>query len=114
MKSHHFAPIYLQLVILPLLMVGLAIPMLLGHVKPNGFYGVRTAKTMSSPELWYRANRDAGYAMVLSTAVSLALWAALSFVPFQTPFARAGADILLFSAVLLLALFISLLRTKAL
>ncbi len=99
---------------LPLLIVGLAIPMLLGRVKPNNFYGVRTPKTMASPELWYRANREAGYSMILASAISLCAWAVLAFVPFQSSAARANADIQVFVGVLLLLLFLSLLRSRAL
>jgi uncharacterized membrane protein len=45
------------------LLIGLlGIPLILGKVKPNAFYGLRTAKTLASPSVWYAANRQAGWA----------------------------------------------------
>ena len=65
-------------VAVPLLILLLSIPMILGKVPPNGAYGFRTAKTLSSPDVWYPANRAAGWFMLAAVAVSicfnLALW----------------------------------------
>lgn len=41
-----------------LLIIGLAIPLYLGKIERNGFYGFRTNKTLSSDEIWYAANRN--------------------------------------------------------
>ena len=46
-------------------------PLALGMVPPNRFYGYRTRKTFSSTEIWYRANRFCGWAMVISGLVAL-------------------------------------------
>jgi uncharacterized membrane protein len=51
-----------------------AVPMMLGLVPPNGFYGFRTRKTMSSPERWARANRFAGIALFLGAGLSIAVF----------------------------------------
>ena len=52
--------------------------MILDKVPPNGVYGFRTPKTLSSPEVWYPANRAAGWfmlaAMVVAICFNLALW----------------------------------------
>jgi len=40
-----------------LLLIVLSIPLLLGKVPPNWFYGVRTKKTLSSKDIWYKANK---------------------------------------------------------
>jgi len=45
---------------LPLVLIAVSIPLLMGLVPPNWVYGFRTAKTMSNPEIWYEANRHAG------------------------------------------------------
>ena len=62
----------------PLLILLLSIPMILDRVPPNGAYGFRTPKTLSSPEIWYPANRAAGWfmlaAMVVAICFNLALW----------------------------------------
>jgi uncharacterized membrane protein len=43
-----------------LLYIGLGIPLFLGRVKPNAWYGCRTRKTMSSERIWYAVNRVTG------------------------------------------------------
>jgi len=49
-----------------LLIVLLAIPMILRKLRPNRIYGFRTRKTLSSPDVWYPANRAAGFAMIVA------------------------------------------------
>ena len=49
----------------------LAVPLALGLVPPNRFYGVRTAKTLADPGLWRRANRFCGVLLGLSGALYL-------------------------------------------
>jgi hypothetical protein len=56
---------------LPILMAALALPMLLGKIPPNPIYGFRTAKTLSSPDIWYAANRIAGWFMIAAAALAL-------------------------------------------
>ncbi|HXS14381.1 MAG TPA: SdpI family protein [Acidobacteriaceae bacterium] len=45
---------------LPLVLIAVSIPLVVGLVPPNWIYGFRTAKTMSNPQIWYEANRHAG------------------------------------------------------
>jgi uncharacterized membrane protein len=47
-----------------LLMIGLAIPLALGKVKPNWFYGFRTPRTVNNPDIWYPANAYGGKALI--------------------------------------------------
>jgi hypothetical protein len=60
-----------------LLMIGLAIPLALGKVKPNWVYGFRTPRTINNPDIWYPVNAYAGkaliYAGIVILTVSLAL-----------------------------------------
>ena len=64
--------------IVPGLIVLGSIPMAVGKVPPNWFYGFRTSKTLRSPGVWYPANRFAGWAMiaagVLTLGVNLLVW----------------------------------------
>ena len=46
-----------------------SIPLVRKRVKPNGLYGFRTPKTLSSERIWYAANRDCGQALMASSAV---------------------------------------------
>ena len=70
--------LYLVGYLLPVLMAASALPMVLGKVPPNPIYGFRTPKTLSSPEVWYVANRIAGWFMIAGAALALchnfALW----------------------------------------
>ena len=49
----------------------LAIPLILRLIPPNRGYGIRTAKTLAHPDIWYRANRFGGWAILLSSALYL-------------------------------------------
>ncbi len=59
----------------------LGAPLILGKVKPNAVYGFRTPKTLSNDEIWYAANRTAGWDMVLAAVVCVCLWFARPYVP---------------------------------
>jgi uncharacterized membrane protein len=57
----------------PILIIALAVPLVLGTIPPNGLYGFRTPKTMSSPDIWYPANRVAGWLLVAAGVATFAL-----------------------------------------
>lgn len=73
--------------VIPLLVLALFIPLVLGKVPPNNAYGFRTPKTLSSPDIWYPANRVAGWFMgaaaLISLCINLALWWAFPDWPLQ-------------------------------
>jgi uncharacterized membrane protein len=46
------------------LLASLSVPLALGKVPPNRFYGFRTPRTVSDPELWVPVNQMAGRALV--------------------------------------------------
>jgi uncharacterized membrane protein len=48
---------------------------MLNVVPPNGVYGFRTQQTLSNRELWFRANRFAGYALFIAAGASAAVFA---------------------------------------
>jgi len=52
-----------------LLLFVVAVPLVLGVVPRNRFYGVRTARTLSDDGVWYPANRVAGAAIVIASSV---------------------------------------------
>ena len=66
-------------VVVPLVVLVLSIPMILGKVPPNGAYGFRTPKTLSSEDVWYPANRAAGWFMLAAMAISICVNLALSW-----------------------------------
>jgi uncharacterized membrane protein len=57
--------------VLPGLAVVFGVPMALGLVPPNRFYGYRTRKTLASADVWYRANRVSGWSLALAGIASL-------------------------------------------
>jgi uncharacterized membrane protein len=57
----------------PLVLVALAIPMILKKIPRNHFYGFRTPYTMSSDQVWYRANRIGGIALLVAGGFWLAM-----------------------------------------
>lgn len=58
---------------MPILLAAIGIPLALGLIAPNSFYGVRTATTLASDAAWYRANAAGGLSMVVSGIVGFAL-----------------------------------------
>ena len=58
---------------LALIIAVVAVPLILRKIPPNGFYGFRTAKTMSDTTIWYDANCFAGKAMVVAAIVMVSL-----------------------------------------
>lgn len=58
-------------ILVPLLALALAVPLVLEKVPPNNTYGFRTSKTLSAPEVWYPANRVAGWFMIAAGIVAL-------------------------------------------
>lgn len=63
--------IYLWNLLIPLVLIPVSIPMILEKIKPNWWYGFRTAKTLSDEKIWYPANKYAGKLMLVSGIISL-------------------------------------------
>ena len=59
-----------------LLVGALAVPMVLGRVRPNPLYGLRTAATLADPEVWYPANRRSGWDLI-GVGIVLMVWGAV-------------------------------------
>jgi uncharacterized membrane protein len=72
---------FLLFLISGILMVALAIPMALGWIKPNPWYGVRVRSTLDDPRLWYAANRVAGRWLTLAGVVFLIAAVGLRWIP---------------------------------
>jgi len=51
---------------LGVLFIALAIPLVLEWVEPNRIYGVRTPRTLASPENWFRANHFGGFCLLVA------------------------------------------------
>ncbi len=64
-----------------LLIFLLSIPLIGGIIPPNRGYGIRTAKTMSDPQLWYRANKFGGWALLFASGIYLAMVLLVPYPP---------------------------------
>jgi uncharacterized membrane protein len=56
-----------------ILILVLALPLILGLITPNRGYGIRTPKTMSNAEIWYRVNRVGGWMLLLDSTLYLVI-----------------------------------------
>ena len=74
--------------VVPLLVLVLSIPMILDKVTSNGAYGFRTPKTLSSEDVWYPANRAAGWFMLAAAVVSICFNVALWWIFPEMPLSR--------------------------
>ncbi len=54
-----------------------SIPLILKMIPPNRLYGLRTQQTLADRELWFRANRFAGWALLLAAGASAAVFVAI-------------------------------------
>lgn len=49
----------------------IAVPLVLGLIPRNRWYGIRTARTLSDERTWYRSNRFGGWTFLLSGVIYL-------------------------------------------
>ncbi len=86
-----------------LLVVGLSVPMILRRVKPNLWYGFRTAKTLADEEVWYAANAYSGRLLLVMGVIWVAVAVTLRYVP------GIGTDLVSYSVVCGVILMVGLL-----
>jgi len=51
----------------------LSIPLILNIIPPQKWIGIRTSKTLSDEEIWYRVNRFAGWALLVSSVFYISI-----------------------------------------
>ena len=49
-----------------LILAGLAVPLVLYKIPPNGLYGIRSRSTTDDPKLWYEVNAYAGRRLLVT------------------------------------------------
>jgi uncharacterized membrane protein len=76
-----------------------SIPLILKLVPPNRWYGFRTAQTLSDTELWFDANRFAGWALLAAATLSSAV-----FISLPELASSYGASVLVVSIAVAVAL----------
>jgi uncharacterized membrane protein len=92
-----------------ILIIAVAIPLILGLIPRNRWYGIRTSKTLSDERVWYRSNRFAGWAFVCSGAIYTLI---AKMFPAPKPPGSNLALLGLHFCAFALPLFISLLLTR--
>jgi uncharacterized membrane protein len=97
MDDNTYAALMFSLV--GIIYIGLGIPLSLGRIPPNSWYGCRTQKTLSSEEIWYPVNRVTGRYMIIS-GVTVILTALGVFIFRASLGPNDGAAILLVVLVL--------------
>ena len=84
-----------------LLFIGISIPLILGKIPPNHWYGFRTRKTLSNKEIWYKANKYMGKDLaILGCLMVLYNLVLFIFKPTVLSFEQTGNMILLVGGVL--------------
>ena len=86
-----FAPETILTVAGTLLMIGLAVPLTLGLVGPNSWYGFRVRRTLGDPGAWYDANAFAGRCLFRSGIGAALACFVLYWTPAIDPVAYAAA-----------------------
>jgi uncharacterized membrane protein len=61
------------LLAVPTLATLYALPLIFGWVGPNAIYGFRNERTRANRTIWYRANRIAGFSIMIAMAICVAL-----------------------------------------
>ena len=85
-----------------LAMMGVALPLILRRIKPNGLYGFRVPATLNDPAAWYRVNARFGKGLFLTGAVFALAAIGFHFVP------GVGNEIAAYPMVCTVVLFIAL------
>ena len=94
-------------VIFGLLLAGLSVPLLLGKIPPNGWYGLRVPSTLYDADLWYKVNRYMARWMLLAGIITVVGAVALFFVPGLSVDAYAWLCLLVFAAAFVPGLVLS-------
>lgn len=85
------------------LMALLSLPLILRWVPPNLFYGFRTPRTLSNPDIWYPANAFSGQLLLAAAVVVAALtWLLPASLPAWLPIALllGGLAVVLIASIL--------------
>lgn len=85
--------------VIPTALIVLAIPLMLGMVPPNSLYGFRTPKTLSSPQIWYPANRISGIYFALAGVAIPVLYLTLRSIGWSLEESRVAMLVILLGPV---------------
>jgi uncharacterized membrane protein len=93
-----------------LLIAAISIPLLFNKVKPNQWYGFRTPKTLSDPEIWYKANKYMAINMFIAGIFIMTVFIILPTL--ENHFnPNMGVSIALFYFIIMIPIFIVIIRS---
>lgn len=64
-----------------LVLAAVCVPLILGLIPPNAFYGFRVRKTIENPEIWYPVNKYGGKRMFLASLLLVAAAIGYRYIP---------------------------------
>ena len=96
-----------EMMLVGVLLFAIGVPLALKLVLPNPLYGVRTAKTPASLDVWYASNRSAGINMAIT---GIAIADAALVIPRLMPDYWEGVRVLVVAVIVILAILIMLAR----
>jgi uncharacterized membrane protein len=82
----------------------LSIPLAIGLIPRNRLYGFRTKRTLADDALWYRANRFAGFGIMIASAIYYAVAVAR---PYDRDFSVWLLHLAAFAIPLVMAIIVS-------
>jgi len=103
----------LLFVVTGLLLVALAIPLIRRRVRPNFWYGVRTAATLADERVWYEANAASGRDLLALGVAEIVLALVLPWTGLS-PTAYAGTVTVVLGAGALLLAAVGIARARRL
>ncbi|MGK9172224.1 SdpI family protein [Yokenella regensburgei] len=103
---------FIWLGIVSLVLMAIAIPLVLQKVKPNRWYGVRTARTRNDEGQWYRVNRLYGKVMIVAGVAFFVFSALLG--NWQPGEDNQKISLVLFMLEVLIPVFFTQVRARAL
>jgi uncharacterized membrane protein len=62
----------------------ISLPLVIGLIPRNRFYGIRTRRTLSDNRVWYAANKFGGWMFILSSLIYLVIAAMVPYLPDST------------------------------
>lgn len=98
-------------ILVGLLLISISIPLIHKAIGPNWFHGFRTRKTLSNPEIWYKANKYMGKELVAAGIVIIMLAVIAMAVHLRIIMFTAIQANALFILVLLVPLVMAILRS---
>ncbi len=61
-----------NLFLIEVVLAAVAVPLIRGWIPPNRLYGFRTEEALSTPDIWYPANRALGWSLLVAAVAALA------------------------------------------